>query len=703
MPNDSDQPVRQVETSKPIAETMPAEPAAPATIRLTLPAAIERAAGFQRRGQFADAEKIYRDILNFRPQYFDALHLLAVLCYQQGRDAEALPLYEAARALKPDSAELLSNFGLLLTRLGRHDDAFAAYDEAIKLKDGYPEVLANRGHLLLALGRDEEALESFNRALLARRGFADGLIGRGLALYKLKRFTDALVAFDHVRASDAGYCEALMHRAGPLLALSRHAEALTSCERALALNPRHAVAHYNRAVVLTGLGRAAEAVASYDSAIALNPGYIDALLNRSNLQEKLGRPADAMASADRIIALKPDHGSAWNNRGNALFRLGRHEEAIASYERALALIPNYGECYYNFGNALVELLRVAEAVPYYEKALALRTDHPDIPFNEGLARLLLGDLKRGLVRYEGRFVKTEQAPPKRKFKAPFWEGGDLVGKTILLHSEQGHGDTIQFVRYAPLIARAGAKVLLEVQEKLKPLLAGVEGVAAVFGRDEHGRSEPLPHFDCHQYLISVARVSGTELHTIPAEIPYVRAPADRLDAWRKRLPPRGGLRVGLTWAGNAQVKTDARRSIGLPALTALADVPGVQFVSLHREVRAEHAQALRAFAGMIQFGGELRDFADTAAVISELDLVISSDTAVAHLAGAMGKPLWLLLMFSPDWRWLLERQDSPWYPTAKLYRQTRIGDWPGVVERVRADLVQMAGQAGARGGTAAEG
>ncbi|MGB6538336.1 MAG: tetratricopeptide repeat protein, partial [Xanthobacteraceae bacterium] len=661
------------------------------------------AAAPQRRGLFADAEKIYRDILKLKPEHFDASHLLAVLCYQQGRDAEALPLFEAARAISPDSAELLSNFGLLLARLGRHDDAFAAYDKAIKLKDGYPEVLANRGHLLMALGRDADALESFNRALMARRGFVDGLIGRGLALYKLKRFTDALVAFDRVPANDARYYEAQTHRAGPLLALSRHDEALASCNRALALNPRHAVAHYNRGVLLTGLARAAEAVTSYDAAIALNPGYIDALLNRSNLQEKLGRHADAAESAERIIALKPDHASAWNNRGNALLGLGRHADAIASYEKSLALNPASGECYYNYGNALVEVLRVAESLPYYEKALTLRTDHPDIPFNEGLARLLLGDLPRGLERYEGRFVKTEQAPVKRTFKAPMWEGGDLAGKTILLHSEQGHGDTIQFARYAPLIARTGAKVLLEVQRNLKSLLAGVDGVAAVFGRDEQGRSEKLPDFDCHQYLISVARVLGTELHTIPAEIPYVRAPADRLDAWRQRLPPREGLRVGLTWSGNAEVKTDVRRSIGLPALAALADVPGVQFVSLHREVRAEHAQALREFGGMIQFGGELRDFADTAAVISELDLVISTDTAVAHLAGALGKPLWLLLMFSPDWRWLLEREDSPWYPTARLYRQTRIGDWPGVVERVRADLVRLAGQAGRQAGPATQG
>ncbi|HTV29782.1 MAG TPA: tetratricopeptide repeat protein [Xanthobacteraceae bacterium] len=678
MQNNSDQPVK------------PAPPARPATLRLSLPAAVERAASFQRGGLLADAEKIYCDILEIQPDHFDSLQLLAVLRYQQGRDAEALPLFERACTIKLDSAELWSNFGLLLARLGRLDEAFAAYDKAIRLKSGYPEALANLGHLLLAQHRDNEALENFNRALLARRGFVDALIGRGLALYKLKRFTDALVAFDHVPGTDPRCYEALTHCAGPLMALGRHAEALAVCERAIAYNSRHAVAHYNRGVVLTRLDRRAEAVSSFDAAIALNPRYVDALLNRGNLLEQLGRLSEALASAECLIALNPGHGSAWNNRGNVLLRLGRHDEAIASYEKAISLDPAYGECFYNYGNALVEVGRVADALFYYEKALALRPDHPDIPFNEGLARLLLGDLKRGLQRYEGRFEKTEQAPLRRKFKAPYWEGGDLAGKTILLHAEQGHGDTIQFVRYAPLLAHMGATVLLEVQESLKPLLAGVEGVAQVFGRDERGRSEPLPDVDCQQYLISLAHIFGTELHSIPAAVPYIRAPAERLQVWRERLLPRQGLRVGLTWSGNPEVKTDTRRSIGLPALTPLASVPGVQLVSLHREVRAEHAQALRAFPHMVHLGGELRDFADTAAIISELDLVISSDTAVAHLAGAMGKPLWLLLMFAADWRWLLDRDDSPWYPTAKLYRQPRIGDWASVVKRVRADLAQRA-------------
>ena len=663
---------------------------AASTIQLTIPAATERAAMLHRRGLLADAAQIYSDILKRKPEHFDSQHLLGVLRYQQGRYDEALPLFERARAQRPESAELLSNFALLLARLGRHDEALAAVDAAIRLKPAYAEALANRGHLMLESNRDADALDCFGRALMAKRGLTDALIGRGLALFRLNRHTDALVSFDRIALSDPRFGEAQTHRAGPLLALKRYAEALASCDRAIALNLRSAVAHYNRGVVLSALGRAAEAVASYDRAIGLNPGYVDALLNRGNLLELLGRFDEAVASADRIVALKPDHSRAWNNRGNALLKLARHDEALASYAKALALDPGYGECFYNCGNALNELGRVAEALVYFEKAAALRPDHADIRFNEGMARLLLGDLKRGLRAYEGRFEKSEQAPLRRAFKQPLWEGGEIAGKTILLHGEQGHGDTIQFVRYAPLLARAGARVLLEVQAALKPLLVAVEGVAQVFARDEQGRAEPLPAFDVHQYLISLARVLGTELDTIPAEIPYIHAPQDRVDVWRQRLPPASGLRVGLAWAGNPRVKSDAMRSIGLPRLAPLANVTGIQFISLQREVRPEHAAALRELPQIVHFGGELKDFADTAAVIGELDLVISTDTAVAHLAGAMGKPLWLLTMLSPDWRWLLDRNDSPWYPTATLYRQPRYGDWNSVVVRLRDDLLRMA-------------
>jgi tetratricopeptide (TPR) repeat protein len=662
----------------------------PDTIRLPLPQALQRAVNFHQKGLLVDAAKIYTDILKIQPGHYDSLHMLGVVKFQQGQAAEALPLLEAALKIQPESPELLSNYGMVLRALQRPADALAAYDKALKAKRAYPEALANRGHLLTDLGRLDEALESFDRAIMARRGFVDALIGRGIALIRLKRQNDALVSFERVLTIDPRNLDALTLRAGPLYDLKRYDESIATSNKAIEVNPRLAVAYYNRGVALGALGRHAEAAASYDLAIALNPTYVDALFNRGNALEETNRLAEALASYDQVFALAPEHSRAWNNRGNVLLKLQRHEEAIECYKKAIAIDPQYGECYYNHGNALLELERIPEAFDYYTKAVALRPDHPDIPFNEGMTRLLLGDLREGLKRYEGRFDKREQAPLRRGFSQPFWNGGDLNGKRILLHSEQGLGDTIQFARYIPLVARKGGEVILEVQTELKTLLTNVEGVTQIVGRGER-----LPDFDVHHFLVSLAMVMGTELETIPAEVPYIYPAPDRVAKWQERMPRTGKLRVGLVWSGNPLVKTDAKRSIGLAKLAPLLDMTEVQFFSLHKQVRPADAPLLGNLP-IVHFGEELQDFADTAAVISQLDLVIGSDTSVIHLAGAMAKPFWLLTKLSPDWRWLLQREDNPWYPTAKLYRQPKMDDWESVVERVRNDLALLAqGKVGA--------
>lgn len=661
-----------------------AEVTPPKMIRLSIPQAIERAVSFHKKGQFADAEKIYVDLLKMEPNNFDLLHLFGVLRYQQGQAAAALPLLEAAFKLRPDLPELLSNYGLALRAMGRRDEALEIFDKALKINPRSPETLANRGHLLTDLDRLPEALESFGRALIERRDFVDALVGRGVILQRMKRYVDALVSFNRAIELDPKNVDVLLHRAAVLYELKRYGEIVETCDRALTLDPRRALLHYNRAVALGALGRMAEALVSYERAIALNPNHVESYFNRGNVLQSLGRFQDALASFQRVIALDPQHARAWNNSGNVLLELKRHDEALKCFDRVIELEPAFGEAYYNRGNVLLELERIPEALEHYKKAASLRGDISDIPFNEGIARLLLGDLREGFKRYEGRFDKREQAPLRRNFPQPLWSGEDLSGKTILLHSEQGHGDSIQFVRYAPLLARQGARVILEVHEPLQTLLQGVEGVARTVTRDQ-----PLPAFDTHQHLLSLPNVFGTELGTIPADVPYIQAPADRIAKWRDRIPRTEPLRVGLCWSGNPEVKIDARRSIGLARLAPLLSVAGVQFVSLHREVRPEHAEALRSLPQLLHFGEEISDFADTAAVISELDLVISSDTAVLHLAGAMGKPLWILTSLSPDWRWLLQREDSPWYPTAKLYRQPRMDDWESVIERVRGDLMQL--------------
>jgi hypothetical protein len=343
----------------------------------------------------------------------------------------------------------------------------------------------------------------------------------------------------------------------------------------------------------------------------------------------------------------------------------------------------------NKGHICADRHQFDEALSCYAAAAALPTLRPEAEFCASLVRLRLGQFAQGWSDYEWRWQQASWAPQRRDFVAPLWlDQEPLAGRTILLHAEQGFGDTLQFVRYAGLVADLGATVLLEVQAPLKSLLSGTAGVAHIFAR-----GEPLPRFDLHCPLMSLPLAFGTALDTIPADVPYVIAPADRVAQWRARLGEPRSLRVGVVWAGSAVHKNNHNRSIAFERFRSLLSAPGVAFVSLQQELGAAEAARLNGHANVIALGGELRDFADTAAVVSLLDVVVSADTAMVHLAGALGRPVWALLQFSPDFRWLLDRQDSPWYPTARLFRQPRFGDWESVLARVKDELEAL-GRAG---------
>jgi hypothetical protein len=390
----------------------------------------------------------------------------------------------------------------------------------------------------------------------------------------------------------------------------------------------------------------------------------------------MSRFEDAVASYERALAIRPDFAQALYSRGNALMALNRHDEAIASFERALAARPGYAEALNNRGAALQALNRHQEAIASYEQLLAIKPDDAGVHFNASLARLTLGDLLAGWKEYEWRWKSKHFTSRQRDFTQPLWLGREsLAGKTILLHAEQGFGDTLQFVRYAPAVARQGARVLLEVPGALRRLFEGFQGVERVIAK-----GESLPKFDCHCPLMSLPLAFGTTLQNIPCEVPYLSAPARRVEQWRQQLGTGTKPRVGIVWSGRLTHKNDHNRSIPLSALLPLAGA-GVELVSLQKEVRGDDLATLAQFGEIRHFGEELQDFADTAALISLLDIVVSVDTAPAHLAGALGKPVWILLPYRPDWRWLLDREDSPWYPTARLFRQPAIGDWESVIER----------------------
>jgi hypothetical protein len=350
---------------------------------------------------------------------------------------------------------------------------------------------------------------------------------------------------------------------------------------------------------------------------------------------------------------------------------------------ALASRPDYAEAFANRGVLLYDLKRFDEALASYDSAIALRPDYADAHFFKGLSSLVTGDLPRGWIEYEWRRKAPAARIPKRDFSQPLWLGGDdIAGKTILLHSEQGLGDTIQFCRYAALVAARGARVILEVEAPLRELMTGLAGTAGIIAK-----GSALPDFDIQCPLPSLPLAFKTRLDTIPSTTPYLRVPKQALGYWNALLGAKRSLRIGLAWAGNAKHVRDRERSMRLRDLLPLLDIEAT-FVSLQKEVRAADAETL-ANCGVLQFGRKLGDFSDTAALISQLDLVISVDTSVAHLAGALGKRVWILLTHAPDWRWLLDRDDSPWYATARLFRQDDTREWHGVIARVRDALVEF--------------
>ncbi len=436
-----------------------------------------------------------------------------------------------------------------------------------------------------------------------------------------------------------------------------------------------------RGLALHTMRRFSEALAAYDCGLRIAPDDVELRNGRGVALLELRRPGEACEEFARALDANPGCLDALGNLGNALIKLNRPEEALAAFDRALKIVPNNAQLLTNRAVVLRRLDRPQEALMSAARALAEQPGFAEARFVASVARLTLGDFAAGWRGYEARWGVGALVRQRRHFAAPLWLGdAPLAGKTILLHAEQGFGDTIQFVRYAPLVAARGAKIVLEVQRALTPLCAGLPGIASVVAY-----GDALPAFDCHCPLLSLPLVFATEVATVPADIPYLAPRADAVAAWRARLP-QGWPLIGLCWSGERFHDNDLNRSMTLATLAPLLELPDAQLVSLQHDVRETDAPLLAQRADILPIGQQFTDFADTAAAIAALDLVISVDTAVAHLTGALGKPLFLLLPFAADFRWLRERSDSPWYPGARLFRQPRFGDWASVVEAVREEV-----------------
>jgi tetratricopeptide (TPR) repeat protein len=621
---------------------------------MNLEALFNKAFAFHQNNNLAEAERLYLQIQAVQPANFNICQLLGIVRYQQGRKIEAIEMLEAALKISPNDAKALSNYG----------------------------------NVLIDLGRFEEALASLNRALMIKPALIEALNNRGGALRGLKRFGEALASFDKALAIRPDYVEALNNRGGVLLTLKRLEGALVSFDKVLAIKPDYIEALNDRGLTLHGLNRLELALASFDKALAIKSDYLEALNNRGSVLQALNRFEEALASYDKALAIKPDYIEALNDRGLSLMGLKRFEEALESFDKALSIRADYGEALNNRGGALQQLDRFEEALASFDKAPAIRPDFAQAWVNRANCALLMGHFEKGWQSYEWRRKLPNSFKPLA-YRQPEWSGKETIrGKTLLLYAEQGFGDTIQFCRYAALAQALGAEVVLSVQSGLVQLLKNSIPAVEVIS------SEALPpSFDYHAPLMSMPLAFQTNSNSIPAAVPYLRAGPEVVTRWRGRIG-KEGFRIGISWQGKKSSEADMGRSFPLHHFKRLSKFPNVRLISLQKNDGIEQLVELPTGMKVETLGDDFDEgsFMDTAAVMENIDLIITSDTAVAHLAGALGRPTWVALQYVPDWRWQLRRADSPWYPTMRLFRQPSQCDWPGVFSEIETQLVNLIGR-----------
>ena len=506
-----------------------------------------------------------------------------------------------------------------------------------------------------------------------------------LALHEARRLAEAVKIYRQVTALDPADVAILNNLCACLCDLGRFDEAAAACARALAIDPAFAKAHVNRGVIFEQQNDLEAAIGAYARAVAAAPDDPDGHANLAVALHKRGDLDAALAASQRAVALAPEHPQVQSNLAAILLGRGEIDAAFAASQRAVALAPQDALVASNHAAILLNKGEIDAALAVSQAAVALAPKHPTVRFNHSHLLLLCGDFQNGFSDYRFRRQCTGLFSSKMSFGAPEWQGEPFAGRTLLLFAEQGIGDALQFIRYLPMVAAKGGEILLHVQDALGPLVRQLPCVTVV------PRSAPLPPFDLQASLMDLPHLFGTTLDSIPAEIPYLRADPDKVEIWRRRFGDVAALKVGIVWAGSPIHKGDRYRSLPAEAVLPRLAMPGVQLYSLQKEPRAADVPVIAALGGdVIDLAPELGDFADTAAAVAALDLVISVDTSVVHLAGAMGRPAWVLLPHAQDWRWLRDRDDSPWYPSLRLFRQQAPQAWDGVLTRVAAALGELA-------------
>ncbi|HUT14134.1 MAG TPA: tetratricopeptide repeat protein [Thermoguttaceae bacterium] len=606
-------------------------------------------AALASREDFDEAEECLRRAIEIDPNLSDAHYNLAKTLRSRNKPEEAVAHYRAALQLAPKSPEIHYNLANTLRELGRLDEAVACYRDALRIQPGYVKARNNLGNVLREQGKLDEAAAEYRQSLRLKPDYAEG-----------------------------------HHNLGLVLAAGNKLEEAVQCyRRAIQLKPAFAAARNSLGKALVKQGKLDEAAEVLASELATAEECVDGYLKLAEKLRTVGRLDEAVAYARKAIEARSDLAAAHNSLGLAMLARNEPEEAIACYRKALEIRPDLASVHNNLAVALQTLGRFDQCLESIQTALRLRPQFVVAHLNRAVCWLRKGDFEPGWHEFEWRQLSRDHRV--RRFPSPLWDGREVAGGTILLHAEQGLGDTLQFVRYAPLVKQRCRTLVLQCPKRLAPLLERCAGIDRLVAK-----GDPLPDFDFHTPLMSLPCILGTTLDSIPDSVPYVFAGEQLAETWRTRLAEFPGFKIGIAWQGNKKYAGDAYRSIPLRHFAPLAKIPGVRLFSLQRGRGCDQLADLPDGFEVHDFGEdfdrERGAFMDAAAVVQNLDLVITSDTAIPHLAGAMGVPVWVALHLSSDWRWLDAREDSPWYPTMRLFRQRRLGDWEELFGRMAEEL-----------------
>ena len=646
----------------------------------------EHAVQLQQNNQLNDAESIYRKILEINASHLGAQTMLGIVCIHSNKDQEGIQLLQSS--LLKDSKQFWAHnaLGIGFLNTGQHEKACLSFEEAISIRSDFIEAYFNLGKAQKALKKYEDAICSYSKCISLNIHYADAYNNRGsVYLENLQEPEKALVDFQNFLKIQPNVWNGFFNIANCYNELKEYEEAIKHYDRAVELNPNNADVHFSRGFTYYKLEQYEEALKSYDRALKLNPNNADVHFSRGVTYYELGQYEEALKSYDHAIELCPNQANVYSNRGIVFKSLKRYEEALKNIDFAIKLKPDLAAAFSNQGLVYFELKEYEEACKSYDRAIKLEPNIGDAYWNKSNLKILQGCYEEGWRLFEWRWKTTFLKLKPRNFNQPLWLGQEAINnKIILIHHEQGFGDAIQFSRYIPLIEKYNPKeIILETPQALISLVSTVRGNFKIIKL-----GDPLPHFDYYCPVMSLPLAFKTTLENIPSDMPYLYAEKSKISLWGERLGPKIKPRVGLVWSGSKGHKNDHNRSLLFKQLKLICDLP-FEFHCLQKEIREIDLKVLGKEGNIKEHQNELIDFSDTAALISHLDLVVSVDTSVAHLAGALGKNVFLMLPYAPDYRWMNERPDTPWYPTMRLFRQPKADDWTSVVSKIRLEIKNL--------------